>query len=87
MELRSHRRRWGLLVLDEPKTVLPIVPLEPSDQPATEPAVTIPKYQMDVRSHTFELYRRTTISSSIQDFISFQTTSCRELQAKRYSPR
>jgi hypothetical protein len=52
------------------KTALPVLPLKPSDRAATEPKVTIPKYQMGVRSHTFELYRRTTISSSLQDFIS-----------------
>src|ERR1700730_14231218 len=70
IELRSHRRRRGLLVLDKLKTVLPIVLLEPSDRAATEPAITIPKYQMGVRLHTVERYRRTTVSSSIPDFIS-----------------
>src|ERR1700730_4677451 len=70
IQLRSHRRRWNFLVSDKLKTVLPVLPLKPSDRAATEPAVTIPKYQMGVRSHTLELYRRTTISSSIPDFIS-----------------
>src|ERR1700720_3538487 len=70
IKLRCHGRRWSFLVSDKLKTVLPIVPLEPSDRAATEPTISIPKYQMGVQSHSLELYRRTTVSSSIQDFIS-----------------
>ncbi len=75
IKLRCHGRRWSFLISDKLKTVLPVLPLKPSDRAATEPTVTIPKYQMGVQSHTLELYRGTTISSSISDFISVQTIS------------